>query len=105
MKTYDELLNKYGPQGWWPLIDNKTLICQYSQSDKNISNNKFEVAIGAILTQNTQWYPNVIRAVQQLKLLRALKDDELLILKKSEYFLKNKEKRKTKNITFKNIKK
>jgi len=45
---YDALLAAYGPQGWWP------------------ADSPFEVAVGAILTQNTNW-KNVERAVANLK--------------------------------------
>ncbi len=45
---YDALLAAYGPQGWWP------------------ADTPFEVAVGAILTQNTNWR-NVERAIVNLK--------------------------------------
>ena len=45
---YDALLAAYGPQGWWP------------------ADTPFEVAVGAILTQNTNW-KNVERAIANLK--------------------------------------
>jgi endonuclease-3 related protein len=45
---YDLLLAAYGPQGWWP------------------ADTPFEVAVGAILTQNTNW-KNVERAIANLK--------------------------------------
>ena len=45
---YDRLYEFYGPQGWWP------------------GNTRFEVIVGAILTQNTAW-PNVEKAIASLK--------------------------------------
>jgi endonuclease-3 related protein len=45
---YDALLAAYGPQGWWP------------------AETPFEVVVGAILTQNTNWQ-NVERAIANLK--------------------------------------
>ena len=45
---YQRLLNHYGDQQWWPADD------------------EFEVMIGAILTQNTNW-SNVEKAIDQLK--------------------------------------
>ncbi|MBN1793778.1 MAG: endonuclease III domain-containing protein [Candidatus Omnitrophica bacterium] len=45
---YDKLLEKYGPQYWWPA---ESLI---------------EVAVGIILTQNTAWI-NVEKAIESLK--------------------------------------
>ena len=50
---YDRLLATYGPQRWWP-ADTPT-----------------EVAIGAILTQNTAWH-NVEQAIKRLSAHRAL---------------------------------
>lgn len=47
---YDILFRKYGKQNWWPCISNK----------------KFEIVIGTILTQNTSW-TNVEKAIVNLK--------------------------------------
>ncbi len=45
---YDKLYSFYGPQHWWP------------------GETPFEVAVGAILTQNTNW-TNVEKAIRNLK--------------------------------------
>ena len=50
---YDALFRAYGPQHWWP------------------GRTRFEVIVGAILTQNTSW-SNVERAIV------ALRDERLL---------------------------
>lgn len=47
-KIYDRLYRHYGPQYWWP------------------GDTPFEVAVGAILTQNTNW-SNVEKAISNLK--------------------------------------
>jgi endonuclease-3 related protein len=47
-ELYDRLWEAWGPQGWWP------------------GDTPFEVAVGAILTQNTNW-GNVARAIAALK--------------------------------------
>jgi endonuclease-3 related protein len=52
-ELYRRLYEAWGPQGWWP------------------GDTPFEVAVGAILTQNTNW-ENVARAIA------ALKDQNLL---------------------------
>ena len=49
-QIYNILFKEYGPMNWWPT---KT------------SNKKFEVSIGAILTQNTNW-KNVEKAINNL---------------------------------------
>lgn len=50
---YDRLVSTFGPQHWWP------------------GDTPFEVAVGAILTQNTNW-ANVEKAVLNLKREKAL---------------------------------
>ncbi len=47
-EIHDRLLAAWGPQGWWP------------------AETPFEVAVGAILTQNTNWR-NVERAIAALR--------------------------------------
>lgn len=47
-QVYQKLLNNYGRQDWWPADDD------------------FEIMLGAILTQNTNW-KNVEKAIQNLK--------------------------------------
>ena len=46
--AYEQLFQAYGPQHWWP------------------GDSPFEIIIGAILTQNTNW-KNVERALNQLR--------------------------------------
>jgi endonuclease-3 related protein len=47
-ELYEKLWRAHGPQGWWP------------------GDTAFEVAVGAILTQNTNWH-NVSLAIKALK--------------------------------------
>jgi len=53
LRLYDAALSVLGPQHWWP------------------AESQFEVAVGAILTQNTAWI-NVERAIANLKGARLL---------------------------------
>ncbi len=53
MELYLRLFSAFGPQGWWP------------------GETPFEVALGAILTQNTNWL-NVARVMDALKAQGAL---------------------------------
>ncbi len=48
MDIYDRLYERYGPQHWWP------------------GDTPFEIIVGAILTQNTNW-KNVEKAITNLK--------------------------------------
>lgn len=52
-RIYRKLFSEFGPQHWWP------------------GETSFEVAVGAILTQNTSW-SNASAAVQELKRLKLL---------------------------------
>ena len=64
-ELYDTLWEAWGPQGWWP------------------GDTPFEVAVGAILTQNTNW-GNVARAITALKRQELLTPQALHDLPESE---------------------
>lgn len=55
---YRRLYDRFGPQGWWP------------------GDSPFEVVVGAILTQNTNW-KNVEKAIANLKKAGALTPREM----------------------------
>lgn len=55
---YESLFKSFGPQGWWP------------------GHTRFEVIVGAILTQNTAW-SNVEKAIKNLKAAGLLKPDTM----------------------------
>ncbi len=57
-EIYDSLFSTYGPQHWWP------------------AKSRFEVILGAILTQNTNW-KNVERAIANLREADLLKYENL----------------------------
>src|SRR3989338_6946554 len=81
---YQRLYKSYGPQGWWPIISNKTLLCEYHTGAPRNSAERTEIAIGCILAQGTQWYPNVVRALQQLKIGRQFTEAELEWIRQAE---------------------
>ena len=57
LQIYEKLLNCFGEQKWWPTIE---------------KNNKFEIIVGAILTQNTNW-KNVEKVIEKLHSEKLLK--------------------------------
>lgn len=57
-QLYTILFEAFGPQNWWPM--------DHTHHTQNNTDPRFEVMIGAILTQNTAW-KNVEKAIQQLK--------------------------------------
>lgn len=59
MKIYKRLFDRFGPQHWWP------------------GDTPFEVMVGAILTQNTNWQ-NVEKAINNLKEAGLLNPHKLL---------------------------
>ena len=83
-QIYKILYKAYGRQGWWPIINDKTLLCEYHRNAPKNDSECFEIAIGSILTQNTNWYPNVVRAIQQLKFGREFTKNELRVIKEAE---------------------
>ena len=62
-KLYTILLNHFGDQKWWPYDPEYHKI--------NSSDPRFEIMVGAILTQNTAW-PNVEKALFNLKKNKSL---------------------------------
>jgi endonuclease III related protein len=60
-QVFDTLLDAHGPQHWWPAKD------------------RFEVMVGAVLTQNTAWI-NVERAIDALERVDALEARAILTL-------------------------
>jgi endonuclease-3 related protein len=89
LEIYEKLYSLYGPQGWWPLMDlesenlNKTGATHgYHPLDYDLpetENQKYEIILGAILTQNTAW-TSAEKALLNLKELNALQPDKLLTL-------------------------
>ena len=58
-ELYRSLLREFGKQNWWP------------------AETRFEVIVGAVLTQNTAW-TNVEKAINNLRKADALKPEKLL---------------------------
>jgi endonuclease-3 related protein len=94
-RLYKKLLKKYGYQGWWPIIGiNKD---GYHPADYSYPKNKkqiFEIAVGAILTQNTTW-KNAAKAIENLrsanlldpiKLLSSPKNKIIKLIKSAGYY-------------------
>jgi len=89
-QIYNMLLKLYGPQGWWPLVGCKGTnptktgaVKDYHPNDYSYPKNdgqRFEICIGAILTQNTSW-PQAEKALLNLKGLNALNPEEMKNLK------------------------
>ncbi len=66
---YNRLLAHHGRQGWWPVSElNTQKYGTYHPGDYSYPRNddqRFEIAVGAILTQNTAW-TNVEKAIINL---------------------------------------
>jgi endonuclease-3 related protein len=81
------LLAAYGPQGWWPLLSHRGgnptstgRLTGYHPGDFTFPRNeaeRFEICVGAILTQNTAWM-NVERALSMLWRSRLLSPRAIL---------------------------
>lgn len=92
-KIFNCLLDSYGPQGWWPLLElneangtnpTKTGFVQgYHSGDytyPQTRDQQFEIICGALLTQNTSW-TQVEKALLNLKHLNALSPEGVLSLR------------------------
>ncbi len=62
--VYQKLYSAFGRQGWWPLTVRGYESKHYSGRPRN-KKHRFEICIGAILTQNTNW-KNVEKALYNL---------------------------------------
>ncbi len=92
---YQLLYERYGPQGWWPLYklrqengDTEALRKGYHIGEYKLPQTpleQFEIAIGAILTQNTTWL-SVEKALDHLVKTEAI--DPKILLKMSDEKLK-----------------
>lgn len=60
LSVYQHLLSHYSTQGWWPI---NTV---YKKRSSLTHEEKFEIIIGALLTQNTAW-TNVEKALNELR--------------------------------------
>jgi endonuclease-3 related protein len=65
LEMFARLSERYGPQHWWP------------------GDTPFEVMVGAVLTQNTNW-TNVARAIENLKDAGALSLERMRVLAPGE---------------------
>jgi endonuclease-3 related protein len=72
---YAALYDRFGPQGWWPVTASGETEARYSGGPA-CDGQRFEVAAGAVLTQNTSW-ANASRAVGNLVRLGALDPESI----------------------------
>ena len=72
-EIYQKLYQAYGPQGWWPFLDEKgeAIYHKGDYSFPHSSLETFEVCLGSILTQNTT-FTSVVKSLQNLKTKKAL---------------------------------
>ncbi len=100
-KIYNQLLKKYGKQGWWPVFvrpgrtsPGKPVRFEYGlcygipysglkKFRTPFRDPYFEIAVGAILTQNTAW-KNVAQAIINLYNAKALTPQRILKLSVSK---------------------
>jgi len=76
-RIYSLLYLEYGPQGWWPLTEKYKFIPEHSGKKPNTNKRRFEIIVGAILTQNTSW-KNVEKAIYTLNSKSLLNVNEIL---------------------------
>lgn len=95
-QIYTKLIMKYGYQGWWPVYSLRNTNNRdergYMISSVPVGtghdlslreSSKYEIAIGAILTQNTAW-TNVEKALLNLKKLNLIDPGKILYIDEKE---------------------
>lgn len=65
-EIYQILLKEYSPQGWWPVTEKDELTPTYKKRLQLTEKQILEICVGAILTQNTNWEPNVTSSIINL---------------------------------------
>jgi len=87
-QLYKILFKEYGPQGWWPIMKSLEKPAQnYHPQDYSFPHNQkelIEMALGAILTQNTSWH-QVEKALWNLKKLTHFSLNKLLQLEEESF--------------------
>lgn len=76
LDVYNILLDAYGPQNWWPTTKKDETKPSYNGLPLN-DKSRFEIAVGAVLTQNTNW-TNVEKAIVNLHSKKLLKPKLIL---------------------------
>lgn len=74
LKIYKRLYEHFGPQYWWPVQESRS---------KRQELRKFEVCLGAILTQNTAW-KNVEKALANLCAAGVMNPEAILRIRKEK---------------------
>jgi endonuclease-3 related protein len=64
MEIYCSLRGSYGPRMWWPVTPSGGISPEYTGGPVSAAQ-RFEVAVGAVLTQNTAW-KNAAAAIENL---------------------------------------
>lgn len=79
LRVYRALYRAFGPQGWWPFTRDRRRGPEYRPSNFRPPSEaaRWEICIGAILTQNTAW-TNVDRAIRNLLAADALSPRKIL---------------------------
>jgi len=70
-QLYKTLLSHYGLQLWWPVTEKGDAKPTYKNRSALSENQKLEICLGAILTQNTDW-GNAMRALENLNKAKML---------------------------------
>ncbi len=81
-RLYGILLDSYGLQGWWPVSDEPFSDAVYRNRSCLTEQQRFEICVGALLAQNTNWN-NAAKAIVRLKNHRVFLLDSICSLSSS----------------------
>jgi endonuclease-3 related protein len=75
-EIYKKLYTEFGPQGWWPITPENEFHPKHNGIIPKTAKQRFEIIIGAILTQNTSW-KNVEKAIFNLNKAKLVDIDKI----------------------------
>lgn len=81
--VYKKLLDKFGKQGWWPITDVTSEKSIYHLNSPRNKQERLEISLGAILTQNTSWN-NAEKALITLKKEKLISKEKLKNINKTK---------------------
>ncbi len=73
---YKTILKEFGEQNWWPVTEPGETAPTYKKRKSLSTAQRFEICVGAILTQNTSWL-NVMKALENLNKAKMLSPRKL----------------------------
>ncbi len=84
IEIYRILMKNFGEQNWWPIVEGEKCLYKKEFMERERTDDEiFEIMVGAILTQNTNW-TNVVSAIINLKENNVFSIDKIVKIEDKE---------------------